>query len=450
MNRALLGQLVTARRSATATVLVTALDGGRQFLLTEQDADASDELRVRALAALRAGRSECLTLAGRDYFLHVFDLPLRLLVVGAVHIAQALVDIARVAGYRTTVIDPRSAFASRQRFPGVELSHEWPDAALARLRPDHRTAIAALTHDPKIDDPALGAALTSPAFYIGALGSRRTQSARLERLRAQGFGATALAHIRGPIGLAIGAATPAEIAVSIMAEITQTLRRQRESGKAAAPEAPAQVSAVVLAAGRSQRMGPQNKLLLDLGGRSVIEHVVSTLCRCGLREVIVVTGHQRQAIEARLAHLLVRFVHNPDFDQGLSTSLIRGIDAVDLASDAALLCLGDMPQVEAHTIRALVAAFDPVHGKAVCVPVHDGKRGNPVLWSRALFPRLRELRGDVGAKHLMAEMPDRVLDVPVQRDSVLLDIDTPAVYTELLGSARHASSIAIEIKGPPR
>lgn len=432
MKRALLGELSRARRDAIPAVLVTGLSNGRQFVLTDDASLDDDGLRARALAALGRGRSESVTFDGYDYFLHVFDLPSRLLVVGAVHIAQALVDMARIAGYQVSVIDPRSAFATEERFAGVALVREWPDAALARLQPDRRTAIAVLTHDPKIDDPALQAALASDAFYVGALGSRRTQAARLERLRAEGVGDRDLARIHGPIGLDIGAATPAEIAIAIMAEVTASLRRRRDDQAGLSVGKPSRVSAVVLAAGRSQRMGTQNKLLLDLGGRSVVEHVVNTLCRCGLSEVVVVTGHQREAVEQRLAHLSVRFTYNPDFDLGLSTSLIRGIDAVNSATDAALVCLGDMPQVDEQLIRSLVAAFDPARGREVCVPVYEGKRGNPVLWSRALFPRLRELRGDVGAKHLIAEIPDRVAEIDVERATTLLDIDTPAVYTELL------------------
>jgi len=142
-----------------------------------------------------------------------------------VHIAQPLVAMARLAGYEVAVVDAREAFASPARFSGVALVREWPDRALEALAPDARTAVATLTHDPKLDEPALAVALASPAFYVGALGSRRTHAARLERLRERGVPESALARIQAPIGLAIGARSPAEIAVSIVAEMTERLRR---------------------------------------------------------------------------------------------------------------------------------------------------------------------------------------------------------------------------------
>jgi xanthine dehydrogenase accessory factor len=147
--------------------------------------------------------------------------PQRLLIVGAVHVAQALAPMAALAGFAPTVIDARTHFADAARFPGIQLDTRWPDAALADLKPDATTAIVVLTHDPKFDDPALLAALASPAFYVGALGSKRTHAKRVERLKAAGLGEDALARIRAPIGLAIGAMTPGEIAVSILAEIVR-------------------------------------------------------------------------------------------------------------------------------------------------------------------------------------------------------------------------------------
>lgn len=159
-------------------------------------------------------------LAGQRCFILVRNPPPRVLIVGAVHITQALAPMAALAGYEVTVIDPRGAFATVDRFPGVALSDDWPDDAVKGLRPDLRTAVVTLTHDPKLDDPALIAALQSDAFYIGALGSRKTHAARLERLGAAGFDAAALARIHGPAGLAIGAKSPAEIAISVLAQLT--------------------------------------------------------------------------------------------------------------------------------------------------------------------------------------------------------------------------------------
>ena len=159
-----------------------------------------------------------------DHFVQVFNPPLRLIVVGAVHIAQQLAPQAALAGYDVTVVDPRGAWATAERFPGIRLNSDWPDAALAALAPDGRTAVVTLTHDPKLDNPALATALASQAFYIGALGSRRTHAQRCERLAEAGWDATAVGRIHGPVGLAIGAKSPAEIAVAILAQMTQVLR----------------------------------------------------------------------------------------------------------------------------------------------------------------------------------------------------------------------------------
>jgi xanthine dehydrogenase accessory factor len=176
--------------------------------------DAPDRFR-----ADRAGIEES------GEFVTLFNPPLRMIVVGAVHIAQALLPMARLAGYDPVLIDPREAFGSQTRFPGERILHDWPDEALAEVGLDARTAVVTLTHDPKLDDPAIVAALASRAFYLGCLGSMRTHAKRLERLRAAGVAEDALARIHAPVGLDIGARTPAEIAVAVLAEITQALRR---------------------------------------------------------------------------------------------------------------------------------------------------------------------------------------------------------------------------------
>jgi xanthine dehydrogenase accessory factor len=159
-------------------------------------------------------------------FQRVWNPPLRMVIVGAVHVAQALAKLAAVTGFAVTIVDPRRAFATEERFPGVSMSTRWPDKALAELNLDRRTAVVTLTHDPKLDDPALAAALRSPAFFIGALGSKKTHAARVERLTAEGLDAATIARIRGPVGLAIGARTASEIAVSILAQVVQELRQQ--------------------------------------------------------------------------------------------------------------------------------------------------------------------------------------------------------------------------------
>ncbi|MGI4951800.1 MAG: XdhC family protein [Janthinobacterium lividum] len=224
MNADLLTRLQAARTEGRPTVLATRLPDGEQWLLPDDDAPPA--LRGPADDALRTDRSGTVQADGMAWFLHAYNPPLRLVVVGAVHIAQALVPMAAGLGFGVTVADPRRSFASGERFPGVAVSTDWPDEALDALRPDGRTAVVTLTHDPKLDDPALDRALKSPAFYIGALGSRRTHAARLERLRALGHGDDALARIQGPVGLDIGAVTAPEIALSILAQVV-AVRRTR-------------------------------------------------------------------------------------------------------------------------------------------------------------------------------------------------------------------------------
>ena len=238
MQRSILDRLNRDRSETRAVALVTALDGGEQALVYRTGAPVGaalpDPVSLAAREALDADRSQSIEASGRAYFIHVHNPPLRMVIVGAVHITQVLAEIAETAGYAVTVADPRRAFADAARFPSIEVSIEWPDDALKRLQPDHRTAIVTLTHDPKIDDPALEFAVRAPVFYVGALGSRRTHGLRLERLRAKSFTETELGRIHAPIGLAIGARSPAEIAISIMAEVTQARRATPASARGAA------------------------------------------------------------------------------------------------------------------------------------------------------------------------------------------------------------------------
>jgi len=238
MKRQYLDRMLAAESEGRPAALATHLKTGRQALIEGDRVDGELTLDRSALekarAALRDDRNSTIDTAEGSVFVEVFNPPLRLILVGAVHIAQPLARMAAVAGYAVTVIDPRSAFATDERFPGVTLSTEWPDEALARLKPDRRTAIVTLTHDPKIDDPALTAALKSPAFYIGALGSKKTHAGRCGRLKEAGFDDAALVRIHGPVGLSIGALSPAEIGVSILGQITQVLRADRVAARDAA------------------------------------------------------------------------------------------------------------------------------------------------------------------------------------------------------------------------
>jgi xanthine dehydrogenase accessory factor len=236
----LLEHLLAARQQGRALALATLIPAGAQGLIDAETVEGDLALVDDDLALIRAAiaddASRTIETSLGPVFVEVWNPPLRLILVGAVHIGQALALMAALGGYRVTVIDPRAGFAAPDRFPGVEIIADWPDEVLPKLRPDKRTAIVTLTHDPKIDDPALAAALRSEAFYIGALGSRRTHAKRTERLAAAGLGADEIARIRGPVGLAIGALTPAEIAISILAEVTAVRHR---AGLAARPGAAA-------------------------------------------------------------------------------------------------------------------------------------------------------------------------------------------------------------------
>ena len=228
MKLALLDRFLAIGRERAAAALATELTTGAQRLITREDSVGDLLLHDDELAQVRRALDEdrsALIDTDRDrIFVEVWSPRLRLIVVGGVHTAQALVPIARLVGYEVTVVDPRTAFGSPARFPDTLLVNEWPDRAVPELRPDRRTAIVTLTHNPRIDDPALKAALRSEAFYVGALGSRRTHAQRCKRLADDGFDNAAICRIRGPVGLAIGALTPGEIAISIMAEITAALR----------------------------------------------------------------------------------------------------------------------------------------------------------------------------------------------------------------------------------
>ncbi|MDE3114888.1 MAG: XdhC family protein [Pseudomonadota bacterium] len=222
MRKDMLRALNAARHAGRAVVRAIDLATGEERLI--EPSSPANELERAAAAAARADRSEPVEIDGRIWFLSVQNPPLDLVLIGAVHIAQPLSQIAALAGYGVRVIDPREAFATQARFPGVNLSHDWPDETLAKAPLGPRSALVALSHDPKFDDLALATALRSPCFYIGALGSKKSHAVRLARLRAQGFDDEDLKRIHGPVGLAIGARSPAEIAISILAEMTLKLR----------------------------------------------------------------------------------------------------------------------------------------------------------------------------------------------------------------------------------
>ena len=241
MKRQLLDRLLDARAEKRAAAMVTDLSDGQQCLFIDSKVvgdigltDAQADRVARAIAADRSGMIDDSRL-----FVRVFNTPLRLFVIGAVHITQALAPMAELAGYAVTVIDPRQAWATDARFPGVRTDGRWPDEALTAAALDHRSAVVTLTHDPKLDDPALNVALNSDCFYIGSLGSRRTHGARLTRLKEAGFDDQILKRIHGPVGLDIGAKSPSEIAVSILAQITETRHRRPDADQPKRSEAAA-------------------------------------------------------------------------------------------------------------------------------------------------------------------------------------------------------------------
>ena len=236
MKAGTLEQILKDQESKTAVALATDLSTGEQGLIYLDTATgvlgARPDVVAAARDAMRDDKSRMVSLDGGDVFFHVYNPPLRMVIVGAVHIAQPLSRMATVAGYDVAVVDPRQSFATSERFPSITLVDEWPDDGLKSLDLDRRTAVITLTHDPKLDDPALGVAVRSPAFYIGSLGSRKTHARRVERLTAEGFTAEEIGRIHGPVGLNLGAVSPAEIAVAILAQVTERLHAKEQKAAA--------------------------------------------------------------------------------------------------------------------------------------------------------------------------------------------------------------------------
>jgi xanthine dehydrogenase accessory factor len=223
MELATLERLNAYRRARVAAALITDIGSGDASVIAEGD-ELDGGLCEAVASAFRSGHSSVVEIDGGRYFLNVYLPPPDVVIIGAVHISQALAKMAAVAGFSVRVIDPRTAFATPDRFAGIDLAADWPADALKDRPLDTYTALVAVTHDPKIDDFPIAEALRRGCFYVGALGSRRTHASRLERLRAEGFADEALTRINGPVGLPIGASSPAEIAVAILAQIIETLR----------------------------------------------------------------------------------------------------------------------------------------------------------------------------------------------------------------------------------
>ncbi|PWW04363.1 putative sulfurylase large subunit (molybdopterin cytosine dinucleotide biosynthesis) [Hoeflea marina] len=236
MDPNLLKKLNAARRERKAVIAVTDLGDGRDRLVHKGDAVAGD-LGAALEAAFRTGKSGLASVEGREFFLNVHVPPARLVIIGAVHISQVLAPMARMAGFDVLVIDPRTAFATPERFEGTDLADDWPEDALKERPLDAFTALVAVTHDPKIDDFPLIEALRAGCFYIGALGSKKTHARRVDRLGEAGLAASLIGRIAAPIGLDIGAANPPEIAVAILAQVVAALRQRTPAAVPARDEA---------------------------------------------------------------------------------------------------------------------------------------------------------------------------------------------------------------------
>ena len=214
-----LNTILSEKNNRNIIIIATDLESGKQIIINNSDDQDNKEIIIAAKTIINQGKSDIVNIGTKRWFINISLPPLRLVTVGAVHIAQPLAEIATISGYEVTIIDPRAAFANNKRFPNIAIINEWPEEALNNFNIDNRTAIVTLTHDPKLDDSALQVALKSDAFYIGSLGSKKTHNARIERLKISGFTIDEINKINGPVGLSIGARSPQEIAVSIISQI---------------------------------------------------------------------------------------------------------------------------------------------------------------------------------------------------------------------------------------
>jgi len=406
------------------------------------DPELDARLAAEASGALAAGGGRCVILPWRGaeatVFVEGFPLPRRLFVAGATQIAAALAKLARPLGHRVVVMDPRSPFATVERMPDAhEVLREWPDAALERAGLDAGCAVVVLTHDPKFDVPTLTLALRSPAYYVGALGSRRTHARRLAQLREVGLSGAELARIHAPIGLDLGGREPQEIALAILAEI-QAVRCGRDGSSLRAgsgsihggSEPRGFASAIVLAAGRSTRMG-RSKALEALGGRPLLQHVLDAAAASSIDEIVLVLGPEEDAIRRALVlppRVPTRVVVVADDAPAQSASLRAGLRAVDSRATRAAVLLGDQPGVTSELIDRVGAAL-AVSGAPAARPVWldaAGRRvpGHPVFLARSLWPELESLRGDTGARQLFAAHPEWLHEVSVAGEPIG-DVDTP-------------------------
>lgn len=414
----------TQAQSGQLGLRVFALDGREPLLLWDlQGSKLSQELPSRLVDQVQEGLDTPFLWkdeSGLDYFVEPVRRAPPLLILGGTHVAQKLSALSLDLGFAPVIIEPREALAEPSRFPGAQVLLQGPQEALpSRLAPD--AAVVMLTHNPLLDDPALEVALPSSAYYVGALGSRKTQRERLSRLAKAGVPSSQLDRLHGPVGLAIGAKGAGEIALSILAQVVQH-RRQAGARK--------KIGAVVLAAGSSKRFGAANKLLAPCKGGRVLTQVVQRVLEAGLSPCMVVLGHQGEQVREALAGLDVHFVENPEHAQGMGHSVACGMRQMAKTKvDAAFVVLGDMPDVRVQDYEALAAAHRASTQHLIVAPesgrAQSRRLGNPILWPRRYFEELSQLQGDRGAKSLLLDAPGAVLRYYIDHPGVLRDVDRP-------------------------
>ncbi|MFK7999283.1 MAG: NTP transferase domain-containing protein [Polyangiales bacterium] len=413
-----IGRIRTATRIGSARILDLE-SGAWEIAQRGHDASRTPDV-IEAIEAVLSG-ADAIGVPGpsSQQFVEALRPPPRLILVGGTHIAQMLAVLAVEVGFRPVLVDPRSAFANAKRFGSIELHVGAPKDVLPALI-DSRSALVVLSHNPNIDDPSLSVGLRSEAFYVGALGSRKTQRERLLRLRVTGLSETELARLHGPAGVPIGGQGAAEIALSILAEVVATRRRRA---------APRRVGAVVLAAGTSSRAGTENKLLADIEGKVMVRRVVEATLDAEVFPVVVVLGHEASRVRRALDGLNVVWVHNENYSSGMGSSIAAGVRAIRAQVDATLVVLGDMPFVRPKDIRLLVAAHQSSTQHLIIAPesgaADERRLGNPVLWPERYFDALQRLDGDAGGKVLIQGAPGAVLRIPIDDEGVLRDVDRP-------------------------
>jgi len=414
-------QLIDLQRSRTPALWLS--DGRDRACLAPGD-DPSG-LPHALQAAFQAARDGGVC-GGADALFRRFDPRPRLIVIGSDPPAKAIAALGIQVGFGTTLVRPKGP-AAPPPIQGLAYLRSGPAEAMAAAGLDAWTSVAVATHDPELDDPALAAALASPAGYVGVLGSKRRLPERLERLKALGVSDLALRRLMAPIGLALAGKSPWEIAVSVIGEIVQTSRTREDAG--AWPQA-AGLHALVFAAGQGARYGGA-KLLAPWRDGCVLDGALAAAFAAPALSVTVVTGaHAAQVTAAARAFAAAHgqsarlsIIHAPDHAEGLSASIRAGVAALPSEAQGAFLFLGDMPRPPHAAAHALAAAL--AGGAKAAAPRFDGRRGHPVLVSKALFAGLLALEGDRGAGALLERLGDGLVLVEAAEDGVCFDIDEP-------------------------